>query len=109
MNRLPLNRCREILGNDCEMTDAELELLRDELYALADTAISEFVHQHRKTKVVTARRSEVEGDFTKIGSGRDQFAIRSDETTVQPSRPGIGSNCKDWIIIGCVDLKAFAN
>ncbi|MEI8063412.1 MAG: hypothetical protein WCH84_05050 [Verrucomicrobiota bacterium] len=99
MNRLPLNRCREILGNDCGMTDAELELLRDELYALADTAISEFVHQHRRTKVVTARRSEVAAAGNKDEIGHVK---RSQPTEIE-------SDCEDWIIIGYVDLKAFAN
>lgn len=37
---LSLERCREILGDD--LTDADLEMLRDALYALADVVVSGF-------------------------------------------------------------------
>ena len=44
---LSLEQCRQILGPaGCQMTDAELENLRDQFYALADIAISAFLEQH---------------------------------------------------------------
>jgi hypothetical protein len=33
---LSLQRCREILGQDCSLNDEELETLRNQLYGLAD-------------------------------------------------------------------------
>ncbi len=81
VNRISLQKCREILGDACDLSDAELELLRDELYGLADTAICEFVQQqHRKTDV-----------------------------TGQPLGPArYGVDDQDWIIIGSIDLKGIA-
>jgi hypothetical protein len=37
---LSLCRCRELLGAGCRLTDEELQLLRDQLYALAKAALS---------------------------------------------------------------------
>lgn len=39
---LTLQRCRSLLGIDCKLTDAELEQLRQELYAYADIALESF-------------------------------------------------------------------
>lgn len=36
---LDLRRCREILGSDCPLSDDQIELLRDQLVALADVAL----------------------------------------------------------------------
>lgn len=40
---LSLEQCRRLLGPGCELSDEELERLRDELYALADIAVAGFV------------------------------------------------------------------
>jgi hypothetical protein len=42
---LSLQRCRFLLGADCNLTDAELEQLRQELYAWSEVAISAFCAQ----------------------------------------------------------------
>jgi len=42
---LSLQRCRSLLGTDCKLTDAELEQLRRELYALSDVAVGTFCAQ----------------------------------------------------------------
>lgn len=42
-----LCKIREILGPDCSLSDAELELLRDQLVALADIALEVYRDQHR--------------------------------------------------------------
>jgi hypothetical protein len=39
---LTLKRCREILGKDCTLTDEELEMLRDQLYVIADMALDAY-------------------------------------------------------------------
>jgi hypothetical protein len=39
---LSLNRCREILGKDCTLTDEELTMLRDQLYVIAEVALDAF-------------------------------------------------------------------
>lgn len=44
---LTIQRCREILGKDCALSDAELENLRDQLYGLADVAVSAFLEARR--------------------------------------------------------------
>ncbi len=36
---LTLEQCRELLGPDCAMSDQDIALLRDQLYAIADLAI----------------------------------------------------------------------
>lgn len=40
--RLSLAQCRELIGNK-SITDSELEMMRDQLYALANIAIDEFL------------------------------------------------------------------
>ena len=39
---LSFRHCREILGKGCSLSKAELELLRDQLYALAEVVTEEF-------------------------------------------------------------------
>lgn len=39
---LTLQKCRSLLGADCKLTDAALEQLRQELYALSDVAVEAF-------------------------------------------------------------------
>jgi len=48
---LTLQRIREIVGSG---SDAELELARDQLYALADVAVCAFVEQHAREQSVGA-------------------------------------------------------
>lgn len=40
---LSLERCRKVLGSGCALSDAELERLRDQLYAVADAATTAFM------------------------------------------------------------------
>lgn len=42
---LSLQKCRSLLGTDCNLTDAQLEQLRQELYALSEVAIGAFCVQ----------------------------------------------------------------
>jgi hypothetical protein len=44
---LSLQKCRSLLGADCKLTDAELEQLQRELYAVADVAVRAFCAQKR--------------------------------------------------------------
>ena len=44
---LSLEQCRRILGANCNLNDSELELLRDQLYGLADVSIELFVARKR--------------------------------------------------------------
>jgi hypothetical protein len=39
VNTIPLEQCRKILGKDCPESDAELQLLRDHLYAFAGVVV----------------------------------------------------------------------
>jgi len=47
---LSLDQCRRVLGPECQLTDAELERLRDEMYALADIAITTLLEARARTK-----------------------------------------------------------
>jgi hypothetical protein len=47
---LSLEKCREILGPECKLSDAELEALRDQLYQLAEVAIEVYQEQLRAGK-----------------------------------------------------------
>ena len=40
---ISLSKCRQLLGNTCALSDPELELLRDQFYALADIATGIFL------------------------------------------------------------------
>ena len=42
---LSLTRCREILGSNVEISDADLERVRDGFYILADRTIDEFTRR----------------------------------------------------------------
>ena len=44
---LSLQRCREVLGPNCPLKDAQLERLRDELTALADISLEEGLHRRQ--------------------------------------------------------------
>lgn len=44
---LSLQKCRSLLGADCKLTDAELEQLQRELYAVADVSIGALCAQKR--------------------------------------------------------------
>jgi len=46
-NAIPVEHCRRILGKDCGLTDGELGLLRDQLYALARVAVEACPRQRR--------------------------------------------------------------
>lgn len=50
--RLSIAECRRLMGAECGLSDAELEALRDQTYALADISITEFVQKegNRKTR-----------------------------------------------------------
>lgn len=42
---LSLERCRELLGPGCQLSDEELERLREQLYALADIVTTVFAER----------------------------------------------------------------
>jgi len=45
-NSIPLEHCRRIPGN-CDKSEADLELLRDQLYAVARVAVEAYTRQRR--------------------------------------------------------------
>lgn len=45
---ISLQECRKLLGGNSTLSDTALELLRDQLYALADITTSEFIEQRRE-------------------------------------------------------------
>ncbi len=51
--RISVQRCRELLGKECKLTDQEVESLRDDLYGFADIAITIFLEKKKKEKIQT--------------------------------------------------------
>ena len=49
---LSLERCRALLPPDCVLSDAELERLRDGMYALAGAAVDGFLAQRPEQPVI---------------------------------------------------------
>lgn len=70
---LTVERCREILGDDCTMSDAELELFRDQLHGLADVATTAFIEEQKRLR--NAPQTALEA---KIRPFRGQHDIRHD-------------------------------
>jgi hypothetical protein len=52
---LSLDRCRQLLGQDVEVTPRELERLREQLYALARFAIQEAATHKAERRVEKGR------------------------------------------------------
>jgi hypothetical protein len=44
---ISLDRCRQILGPHCHLSDADLALVREHLYALAQTTVELFLERRR--------------------------------------------------------------
>jgi hypothetical protein len=53
--RLSLERCRQILGSNCTLSDSELELLRDQLYGFANILVDSFSQKKLKHLVSTLK------------------------------------------------------
>ena len=47
---LTTQKCREILGPDCDLSEKELEALRNDLYAFADIITDEFIKRTMNQK-----------------------------------------------------------
>jgi hypothetical protein len=58
---LSIRRCRELIGRGCQLIDSELEVLRDQMYVVANIAISEFEQTANQRADVknTAEKSSV--------------------------------------------------
>ena len=48
---LTLDECRKVLGPDCKLSDSELEVVRGQLYGLADIAIAAFIEQRDRNRM----------------------------------------------------------
>ncbi|MBM3859221.1 MAG: hypothetical protein FJ395_06180 [Verrucomicrobia bacterium] len=85
---LTLERCREILGKECTLSDSELELLRDQLYGLADVAVEAFVDQRQRRGKASpvAYKPEIRaidgGDG--LGHGQDPVAFQDAAALLSP-------------------------
>ena len=57
-NRLPVSRCRQLLGKP-ELSNSEVENIRDTLYGFADVLISSYIEEHQiKRKRDSSEESE---------------------------------------------------
>ena len=48
--RLSISECRTLIGVDTNLSDAEIESLRDQMYSLADITVTEYVAQAGKRR-----------------------------------------------------------
>ena len=46
---LSVSQCRKILGPSCALDDSEVEVVRDQLYSLAEVVIDYFDLHHRES------------------------------------------------------------
>ena len=58
---LSAQQCRKILGTGCSLTDSEMETLRDQLYCLAEVALTALPDQ------LLANR--IPGNWSQISAG----------------------------------------
>lgn len=84
---LTLERCREILGDDCPKSDAELELLRDQCYGLADVVCAAFVEERKKPRNApqNAPQGEIRADDTGDGIRHAQELVGGEEAVAMLS------------------------
>lgn len=73
-NSLPLERCRQILGDACELTDNELMLLRDDLCGVARVIVEACPRQQR-------------GNGSQNASDAPQQAIDHETGESEPKKP----------------------
>ena len=68
---LTLDRCRDILGTRCRLSDQELEELRDHVYAFADIALRIAKEKHADGLRWNSERKGWEADHTGVPTARD--------------------------------------
>ena len=56
---LPLDKCRRILGPDCDLSDQDIERLRDQLCDLAAVAIEDFEEQRQASEILTGNEEKL--------------------------------------------------
>lgn len=57
--KLSVQKCREILGPDCKMSDVELEAMRDQMYGLAAVIVDAFIEKHAVKKSAAVEKLPV--------------------------------------------------
>jgi len=83
---LTIHKCRKLVGADCDLTDKELEQLRNQFYCLASLALEERDRQKKFLKVngsvidrhaVEERAAiiEFEGNVSRDKAERDAVAL----------------------------------
>ena len=55
---LTLDECRKVLGPECKLSDSELEVVRGQLYGLADIAIAAFIEQRDRNRMNRRRNTQ---------------------------------------------------
>lgn len=67
---LDLDQCRQVLGPGCQLSDEDLERLRDQLYALADITIAAFLERRERDRA-SALRQTADPQEGKTGAGEE--------------------------------------
>jgi hypothetical protein len=70
LEMLDLDQCRQVLGPVCQLSDEELERLRDQLYALADITITAFLERRERHRA-SALRKTTDPQEGKTGAGEE--------------------------------------
>ena len=64
---LSLEKCRSLLPEECDLSDSELEKLRDALYCLAGVAVDGFLEQSLVRETAKHEQSKILGFENRIG------------------------------------------
>jgi hypothetical protein len=57
--RLNSNRVRKLLGENCTLSDSQIEELTDGLHALAELTVAAFAEQRRQRKMAVSEQPEL--------------------------------------------------
>jgi len=69
---LSVRRCRELVGKDCPLNDEELEILRNQFYALARITVSEFENRtNSRVRRDNTERPVNEAEFPAVPNDPD--------------------------------------
>lgn len=94
----PMQECRLLLGTDCELTDAQIELLREQLYAVANVALDTFCE-------VCKTPDDIKSGASKITSVYPQ-GVAGQASTILELNADIQEKAKRGCFNGCVRRRA---
>jgi hypothetical protein len=80
---LSVQKCRSLLPSDCELSDAEIEALRDHLYALAGVAVDMTAEQNDASRLQLGQ-AMCASCFTKLPASESNTVCEYQQTESLP-------------------------